>query len=724
VLVWGVPLGREPVLDVAYRSSVGTGVGIDMETDRKPAQPQQSGRTIGKPGKVPRNSFRLRLLGTLAATRQGLDIAMPASRKVRALLGYLALAPRPVLRSHLCELFWDVPNDPRSELRWCLTKLRTVIDDARHRRLVADGQWVSIDLSDLEVDAIAFSRSIEKAIAEGSIADLKRLASMIHGEFLEGLAVDRSPMFDNWLRGQRHRFTSWHSRALARLASLLTNDDEVLAILRKRIDLVPLDEQAHIELMRALAARGHIAEAEHHFATTVRLYEREGLDPKALHEAWFAARRARVYVTPDLRRTETRTGRAEEHCIHGDSSDQSFGTAQSFSTRRASIVVMPFDASRPTEQGLADGLSYDITVGLAKLRSLLVIAQGTTFALRDGSVRGPEAATLLGVNYVATGTIRRNGSRIRISLQLCEHEGGRILWADEHEVRDVDAIQVPGTIVARIVSCLEAEIQLAESHRAIIKPPNSLDAWQAHHRGLWHMYRFTGPDNDEAQRLFQRAIAMDPAFSRPYAGLSFTHWQNAFTFRPMERQAETDRALDAAGRSLQVDPRDPAAHWAMGRALWLHKDDAAALSALNETVALSPSFAMGHYTRGFVEAQTGDPAVAVLATDVARELSPFDPMLYAMCAARAFALTRLGRHGEAAEWIMRAARKPNAHVQVHGCAALILAMSGKLPDANRELAAARRLRPTYSIEDFLSSYRVVGNDERTFRNAAKRIGIS
>jgi DNA-binding SARP family transcriptional activator len=94
---------------------------------------------------------------------------MPASRKVRALLGYLALAPRPVLRSHLCELFWDVPNDPRSELRWCLTKLRTVIDDARHRRLVANGLWVSIDLSDPEVDAIAFSRQSRKLLPKGRL---------------------------------------------------------------------------------------------------------------------------------------------------------------------------------------------------------------------------------------------------------------------------------------------------------------------------------------------------------------------------------------------------------------------------------------------------------------------------------------------------------------------------------------------------------------------------
>jgi TolB-like protein len=391
--------------------------------------------------------------------------------------------------------------------------------------------------------------------------------------------------------------------------------------------------------------------------------------------------------------------------------------------RRASIAIIPFECLPPIEPGLADGLTYDITVGLAKLRNLLVIAQGTTFALRDRGVRGPEAATLLGVNYVATGAVRRDGPRIRIGLRLSDHESGRILWADEHEVRGNEAFQAPGTVAKRIVSCLEAEIQLAESNRAIIKPPNSLDAWEAHHRGLWHMYRFTGPDNDEAQRLFLRAIALDPTFSRPYAGLSFTHWQNAFTFKPAERQAEADRAFDAAGRGMQTDPRDPAAHWAVGRALWLRKDEAASLSALEDAVALSPSFAMAHYTRGFVEAQTGDAGAAILACDFARELSPFDPMLYAMCCARAFALVRLGRYEEAAEWATQAARKPNAHVQARAAAALILAIAGKLEDASREVGIVRALRPKYTIDDFFSSYRVFGRDERTYRIAARRIGI-
>ena len=598
-----------------------------MESDEKPGQSKQ--------GAMPSAGFCMRLLGPLAATRQGLEVAMPASRKVRALLGYLALAPRPVLREHLCELLWDVANDPRSELRWCLTKLRSVIDDAKRRRLISDGQWVSLDAADVDIDAIMLSRAIEEALTHGSLADLKSLAGMIQGDFLEGLAVDRSPMFDNWLRGQRHRFANWHSRALARIASLLPDDDEeALAILRKRIDLAPLEEKAHIDLMRALTARGYVAEADHHLATAVSLYQRERFDPKALRDGWFAARGIRVSAAPDT------SIPASVVTPPNDGHIQASNPLAYIPTRRASVAVMPFEGSTAAEQHVADGLTYDIIVGLAKLRRLLVIAQGTTFALRDRGIGGPEAATLLAADYVATGTVATEGSRMRTSLQLCACDSGRILWADEYDSRGDDALQAPGTIATGIVSCLEAEIQLAECNRAILKPPNSLDAWEALHRGLWHMHRFTGLDNEEAQRLFRRAIALDPTFSRAYAALSFAHWQNAFTFRQSERQAETDRAFDAAGRGLLADPRDPAAHCAMGRALWLREEDAASLGALNEAVALSPSYAMAHYARSFVEAQTGDAAAAVLATDLARQLSPFDPFMYAMCVARGFALVR------------------------------------------------------------------------------------
>ena len=94
----------------------------------------------------------IRVLGPVAITRDGDRIALPRSRKVLALLAYLALESSrstPLSRSRLCDLLWDVPNDPRGELRWCLSKLRGLLDDDEHVRVVTTGQnLVAIDLSD------------------------------------------------------------------------------------------------------------------------------------------------------------------------------------------------------------------------------------------------------------------------------------------------------------------------------------------------------------------------------------------------------------------------------------------------------------------------------------------------------------------------------------------------------------------------------------------------
>ncbi len=107
-----------------------------------------------------------------------------------------------------------------------------------------------------------------------------------------------------------------------------------------------------------------------------------------------------------------------------------------------------------------------------------------------------------------------------------------------------------------------------QRNRAVLRPPHSLDAWQAYHRGLWHMYRFTQPENEAARRFFEMAVRLDPTFARAHAGLSFTHWQSAFQHWG-DRKRHMNYAMEAAGRGLIVDEHDPAAHWAMGRALWL-----------------------------------------------------------------------------------------------------------------------------------------------------------
>ena len=155
-------------------------------------------------------------------------------------------------------------------------------------------------------------------------------------------------------------------------------------------------------------------------------------------------------------------------------------------------------------------------------------------------------------------------------------------------------------------------------------------------------------------------MRLDPTFARAYAGLSFTHFQNAFQGWE-QREPEIDRAFETAGQSLMVDDRDPAAHWAMGRALWLRGRHDQSIVELEQAIDLSPNFALGHYTLAFVHSQSGDPDAAIASSDHSRHLSPFDPLLFGMLGARAMALVRLGRFDEAAEWAVKAAARPNAH---------------------------------------------------------------
>jgi tetratricopeptide (TPR) repeat protein len=269
---------------------------------------------------------------------------------------------------------------------------------------------------------------------------------------------------------------------------------------------------------------------------------------------------------------------------------------------------------------------------------------------------------------------------------------------------------------------VEIEVESAERERAILTPPNSLDAWSAHHRGLWHMYRFNQADNAQARRFFQMAVRLDPTYSRAYAGLSFTHWQDAFQ-RWGEQNPAMDLAYQAASQSLTADDRDPAAHWAMGRALWLRGSQDPSLAELQRAVDLSPNFALGHYTLGFVHCQSGDAQAAIGSADHSRHLSPFDPLMFGMLAVRALALVRLGRVAEAADWAVKAAMRPNAHLHILAIAAHCLALAERQDEALGFVALIHQANPAYRVADLLNAFRLTTDAEGLFKGVAGRIGL-
>jgi TolB-like protein len=662
------------------------------------------------------STLRLRLLGPLAVFKNEVELALPASRKVRALLVFLAMTPGSATRARLCELLWDVPNDPRGELRWSLTKLRSVLDDAAHRRVETPGDAVALNLSDCLVDVLEVARKLEPGVETLDLQQLRAVEQLFAGEFAEGLEIDRNPQFASWLGAQRRRFRAAHVTVLARLVGRLT-EQESFVYLEKWLQIAPFDTRAHESMLSALWCAGRIQESEQHFATTIRLFEAEGLEWLTLREAWKAIRerpqhaRATVSVSSSTK-TLTEIGAAQPIASEG--------------TRRSSICVMPFvdrTSQAAARGGLADGLTEDIITRLAKLRSLFVIARGSVFALGDRNIPAVEAARLLNVDYVASGSVRRHAGRISVTVEVAEARSARILWANDFSYQLDDALAVLDEIGNTIVACIAEEIEMAERNRAILKPPSSLNAWEAYHRGLWHVYRFNGEDNERAAHFFQMALRQDPTYARAHAGLSFTHFQNAFLHRPAERAAAIEQAYAAACESLVADDRDPAAHWAMGRALWLRGCQDESLRELQQSVSLSPNFALGHYTLGFVHGQSGDARLAIASTDHSLRLSPFDPLMFAMFAARSLALFRLGQYQEAASWAVKGAARPNAHVHILAIAANCLSAAGQLDEARALVMSLRKRVEGYGLDDFLSAFHFAPETIALFRLNSKRIGL-
>jgi DNA-binding SARP family transcriptional activator len=663
--------------------------------------------------------LRLQLLGPMSVQRGGQALALPPSRKVRGLIAYLALAPHAVARSHLCELLWDLPNDPRGELRWCLSKARAVIDEPGRSRVVADGESVRLDLTGCLVDAVEVRRATQEGIAGLPLDRLRALSAMCGGDFLQGFEIERSAPFSAWLTGQRRHLRAAHAAILEHCVRALPPAcDEAVSCLEQWLQLAPFDRRAHELLLDALAQRGRIREGDEHLAATTRAFEAETQDWAPIGLAWRAAKARHTGTPAPLR--------ADEPLIQSVSQaiEQPAAPAQRV-RHRASIAVMPFtDTAREAtvRGGVADGLVYDVITRLAKLRSLFVIAPGTVFALDERRIGAEEAGRRLNVDYVADGTLRRSGGELQVNVQLTETRSARIVWADTLTAKYHDALGVLDEIGNRIVASIAHQVELAERNRAVLKPPNSLDAWEAHHRGLWHMYRFNRDDNLEARHFFETALKLDPTFSRPYAGLSFTHFQSAFLDWG-ERSHEIEQAYKAASRGLMADEQDPAAHWAMGRALWLRGRLDESLTELDTSVELSPNFALGHYTLAFIHSQSGDPAAAIRESDHSRDLSPFDPLLFAMLATRAIALIRLGRFDEAADWAAKAAVRPNAHVHVLAIAAHCLALADRLEQARVITASIQQQVPGYRVDDFLSAFQFAGDAEALIRRGAKAIGL-
>lgn len=147
------------------------------------------------------------------------------------------------------------------------------------------------------------------------------------------------------------------------------------------------------------------------------------------------------------------------------------------------------------------------------------------------------------------------------------------------------------------------------------------------------------------------------------------------------------------------------------------------MAELEKSVELSPSFAHGHYALAFGHAQSGDPVIGIGSADYSRQLSPFDPLLFAFLCTRAMALVRLGQFEEAADYAVKAAMRPNAFSHIRAIAAICLGLAGRLEEARGAAALIHKAQPQYRVADLLATFQFEPKAAGLFRKGAKRIAL-
>jgi len=225
------------------------------------------------------------MLGSLAVSRHGRAVALPASRKARALLAYLALTPYATPRNRLCELLFDTACNSRGELRWYLSKLRAIAGAPRVR---STDDSVRLDVADCFVDAREVQRAARTGFTQLVPERAKALLTLFRGDFLEGLEVDGCPAFTSWLLAQRRRSHDWRVALLSRLVECAP-PAELIGHVEAWLAAAPFDIRAHEQLLRELVRCGRFRDGKEHLAASIGLFRAEGLDSAPLGRAWLAA---------------------------------------------------------------------------------------------------------------------------------------------------------------------------------------------------------------------------------------------------------------------------------------------------------------------------------------------------------------------------------------------------------------------------------------------------
>ena len=358
-------------------------------------------------------------------------------------------------------------------------------------------------------------------------------------------------------------------------------------------------------------------------------------------------------------------------------------------TDKPSIAVLPFAnmSGDPEQEFFADGLTEDIITALSRFRDLFVISRNSAFVYKNRAVRIHEVAAEFGVQYVVEGSVRKAGNRVRVTVQLIDAESDRHVWAERYdrELEDIFAIQ--DEVTAAIVATLPGRVEAAGHERVKRKPTDNLAAYECVLAGKVLHHRSTREDNAEAQRVLERAIALDPKYAHAHAWLGCVLGQGWTYGWCEDRDATFRRVADQLQIALALDENDSDVHRILAALNLVRGDHERAMYHQERALGLNPNNDLIVVQQGELLTWLGRPEEGIEWIRKAMRLNPYHPERYWSHLGRAYFVAR--RYAEALEAFARISRPDHTH---HAFMAAACAQMGD--DTGAAAHAEEVLEPT------------------------------
>ncbi|WGS20230.1 MULTISPECIES: adenylate/guanylate cyclase domain-containing protein [unclassified Bradyrhizobium] len=376
------------------------------------------------------------------------------------------------------------------------------------------------------------------------------------------------------------------------------------------------------------------------------------------------------------------------------------GTAAPSVARKPSIAVLPLVnmSGDPEQEFFADGLTEDIITELSRFHDLLVISRNSTFVYKGKAVKVQDVAKEFAVDYVLEGSVRKAGGRIRVTVQLIDAEADRHVWAERYDRELADIFAIQDEMTRAIVATLPGRVEAAAHDRVKRKPTDNMAAYECVLAAKILHHRSAREDNAEAQRLLERAIALDPNYAHAHAWRACVLGQTWVYNWCDDRDATFEQVAAELEIALKLDDNDSDVHRILA-ALNLNRDDHDKATFHQErALALNPNYDLVVVQQGELLTWLGRPEEGTDWIKRAMRLNPYHPERFWSHLGRACYCAE--KYADAADAFSRITRPDHTH---HAFLAATLAQMGNAVAAGAHAAEVLKREPTFSVAAHLAT---------------------